>query len=224
MTVAIIVLCVAVYIVELLLSWIYQPAFAAMINDGAASPALMFIHPWTAITSMFLHSTSIFHVLFNMISLWVIGPTLEKMMGHLHFLFLYLISGVAGSFGLVVWAAVVPGAWSSTAAYGASGAIFGLFAAILVVYRRVGMNMKSMIFWMAINFLLPLFIPNIAWQAHVGGFVFGGLLAWLLTLRAPQVRKLTMNVRMAIFGGGIFVVTAGLMLWIASMSPYIARA
>jgi membrane associated rhomboid family serine protease len=208
------------YIVELLLSWISPSAFATLILDGAAIPAYMLIHPWTAITSLFLHSTSIFHVLFNMISLWVIGPTLEKMMGHIHFLFLYLISGIAGSFGLVLWASIVPSGWSLSA-YGASGAIFGLFAAILVVYRRVGVNMRSMIFWIAVNFLMPVFIQNIAWQAHLGGFIFGGLLAWLLTLRSPKVRKLTMNVRMAIFGGAIFVVCAGLMLWLSTFSPYI---
>ena len=116
---------------------------------------------------MFLHQpTSLWHILFNMLTLWCVGPVLERMMGHWPYLALYLLSGLGGGAGLMVWAVCSPSGWM-TAAYGASGALFGLFAAILVVYRRIGIDIRSMLIWMLVNFLMPVITPGIAWQAHV---------------------------------------------------------
>lgn len=106
---------------------------------GMAAPVRLVAEPWTLITSMFLHApNSLLHILFNMIALYSVGPVLERMIGHWRFLGLYVISGLGGSLGLMVWAAVAPGGigWQM-AAYGASGALFGLFASLLVVYRRI---------------------------------------------------------------------------------------
>ena len=55
----------------------------------------------------------------------------------------------------------------------ASGALFGLFASLLVVYRRIGADIRSMLIWMAVNFALPFVVGGVAWQAHVGGFCSG---------------------------------------------------
>ncbi|MBT1172659.1 rhomboid family intramembrane serine protease [Bifidobacterium sp. MA2] len=196
--------CVAVWAVEVLLRLISPGLFAMFVSSGMVMPLTMLARPWTWLTSMFLHAPNIMHILFNMIALWSVGPELERLMGHWRYLALYLISGFGGAVGLVVWARFT-GDWM-TATYGASGALFGLFAAILVVYRRIGADIRSMMIWMAVNFLLPFVVGGIAWQAHVGGFVTGGVLTWLLVAGLPALRGRSFNARMWIYGTAIVAV------------------
>lgn len=203
-TKAIIAVCVVVWLVEILLRLVWPAGFARMIGAGAFMPLTMAARPWTWLTSMFLHAPSMLHILFNMIALFSVGPVLEKMMGHWRYLALYLIAGFGGSVGLLVWARAT-GEWF-TSAYGASGALFGLFAGLLVVYRRIGVDIRSMVVWMAINFLLPLIVGGIAWQAHVGGFLTGGALTWLLVRGVPALRRYNFTQRMLIYGGAIVLV------------------
>jgi membrane associated rhomboid family serine protease len=127
--------------------------------------------PWRLITSVFVHSTGlIFHVLLNMYTLWIFGQLLENVLGRGRFLALYLISGLAGSVG-VVWLAD-----HNTSVVGASGAIFGLMGAFLVIQRRLGGSATQLLVLVGINLVIG-FIPglNIAWQAHLGGLVGGAL-------------------------------------------------
>ena len=136
-TVTIMAICVAVWIVETLLKIVWPTGCNAFVGSGVFMPALATHRPWTFITSMFLHQpASLWHILFNMLTLWCVGPVLERMMGHLPYLALYVLSGLGGSAGMMVWALFSQDGWL-TSAYGASGALFGLFAAILVVYQRV---------------------------------------------------------------------------------------
>ena len=107
----------------------------------------------------------------------------------------------------MVWAVCSPSGWM-TAAYGASGALFGLFAAILVVYRRIGMDIRSMLIWMLINFLMPVITPGIAWQAHIGGFIIGGLFAWLLVSGLHAFRGKSLGWRAAVYGVAVFLAIA----------------
>ena len=135
-TTAIMAICIVVWAIEAVLFLVWPEGGNAFVNAGMLLPATAVRHPWTFITSMFLHQpTSLWHILFNMLTLWCVGPVLERMMGHWPYLALYLLSGLGGGAGLMVWAVCSPSGWM-TAAYGASGALFGLFAAILVVYRR----------------------------------------------------------------------------------------
>jgi membrane associated rhomboid family serine protease len=127
--------------------------------------------PWRLITSVFVHSTGlIFHVVLNMYTLWIFGQLLENVLGRGRFLALYLISGLAGSVG-VVWLAD-----HNTSVVGASGAIFGLMGAFLVIQRRLGGSATQLLVLVGINLVIG-FIPglNIAWQAHLGGLVGGAL-------------------------------------------------
>lgn len=214
-TTAIILLCVAVWLVEIVTRYFAPSVFSAIVGGGSFAPILFSVRPWTALTSMFLHSTSIFHVLFNMLTLWMVGPVLEKMLGHWQFSALYVLSGLGGGMGLMLWTRLAPVSMDTLtiSAYGASGAIFGLFAALLAVYQRTGVDIRSMIVLLVINFAMPLIYPNIAWQAHVGGFVVGGIMTLLLMWRAPGLHKLSLGARTWIFGGALLVIVAGVMVW-----------
>ena len=127
--------------------------------------------PWRMLSSVFVHSTAlIFHVLLNMYTLWIFGQLLEGLLGRWRFLSLYLISGLAGSIG-VLWLGD-----PRTGVVGASGAIFGLLGAFLVIQRRLGGDATQLLILLGINLVIG-FIPgfNIAWQAHLGGLVGGAL-------------------------------------------------
>jgi membrane associated rhomboid family serine protease len=135
-------------------------------------PPLTASEPWRMITSAFLHSpSSIFHVGFNMFTLFIFGRALEIPLGRARFISLYLISALGGSVAVLLLA---PG----SVVLGASGSIFGIVAAFFVIQRRMGVNNRVLLIVLGIN-LVAGFIPglNISWQAHVGGLVTGALLA-----------------------------------------------
>ncbi|QTB91910.1 rhomboid family intramembrane serine protease [Bifidobacterium saguini] len=211
---ALIAVCTVIWLIEVLLGFISPLLQSLLVYQGMLSPMTLVHRPWTAITSMFLHApNTIMHILFNMIGLYSVGAALERMMGHWRFLGLYVISGLGGSLGLMVWAVASPNNGWQMAVYGASGAIFGLFAAILVVYRRIGADIRSMLVWMVINFALPFVVGGVAWQAHVGGFVVGALLTWLLTSGLPVWRHKSLAWRMQVYGWSVTVlVVAGILL------------
>lgn len=191
MTWALIAACTAVWLVEVLLGFLSPTLQNWLIYRGMLAPATMLAEPWAIVTSMFLHApNSILHILFNMIALYSVGPVLERLIGHWRFLGLYMISGLGGALGMMVWAVVAPGGqgWQ-TAAYGASGALFGLFAALLVVYRRIGADIRSMLIWMAVNFALPFVVGGVAWQAHVGGLCGGWLADMAADRRHPALAR-----------------------------------
>lgn len=201
-TSAIMAVCVFVWLLEVLLSLLWPAGLRMMVAYGAFMPVVSLQHPWTFITSMFMHDPSgVVHILFNMLTLWSVAPMLERMMGHLPFLALYMLAGLGGGAGMMVWASISPDSTSwLTSAYGASGALFGLFAAILVVFRRVGYDIRSMLIWMGINFLMPFLIGGIAWQAHLGGFVCGGALTWLMVSGIRALRGKSIAYRTVVYG------------------------
>ena len=218
-TTAIMAICIVVWAIEAVLFLVWPEGGNAFVNAGMLLPATAVRHPWTFITSMFLHQpTSLWHILFNMLTLWCVGPVLERMMGHWPYLALYLLSGLGGGAGLMVWAVCSPSGWM-TAAYGASGALFGLFAAILVVYRRIGIDIRSMLIWMLINFLMPVITPGSAWQAHVGGFIVGGVLAWLLVTGLHAFRGKSLTWRTTVYGITVFVVVVAIIVGCNAGNP-----
>lgn len=131
--------------------------------------------PWRMLTSVFLHG-SVLHLLLNMYTLWIFGQLLEGLLGRVRFLVMYLIAGLAGSVGVVVFGD--PLSW----VLGASGAIFGLMGAFVVIQRRFGVNLTQLYVLLAINLAIG-FLPgaNISWQAHLGGLI-GGALVGLIYL------------------------------------------
>lgn len=122
------------------------------------------------LTSMFLHY-GIFHLLLNMYALWIVGGALEPLLGRLRFLALYLVSGIGGGVATFLFGS------TETISAGASGAVFGLFAAFYILMRRLGRDTSMITTILVINLVLTFLVPNISIWGHLGGLVTGGLVA-----------------------------------------------
>jgi membrane associated rhomboid family serine protease len=135
---------------------------------------------WQLLSSAFLHE-QIWHIGFNMLALWVLGPQLELAIGRLRFIALYLLSAFAGS-ALVLWAAP-----TNSSTLGASGAVFGLMGALLVIAFKIGGSYQQILMWIGINAVLTL-TYGFSWQGHLGGFL-GGLASAAVLVYAPKQRR-----------------------------------
>ena len=166
---------VAVYVLQLipalnLTSWLL---FAGPYVDPTSLINAPF-QPWRLLTAAFVHSIgSFWHILLNMLALWMLGRTLEPLLGRVRFLALYLISALGGSVAVALIAPYQP-------VVGASGAVFGLLGALLVIGRHLGANLTGIVIVLGINLLIG-FIPGfqIAWQAHLGGLAIGALIGFI---------------------------------------------
>jgi membrane associated rhomboid family serine protease len=162
------------------------------IGDGGAY--------WQLVTSMFTH-IELWHIGFNMLALWVLGPQLELVIGRARFLALYLLSGLAGS-ATVYW---LSGEFSQT--LGASGAIFGLMGALLVIAMKVGGDVRGLAGWIGVNFVITIvFASYISWQGHLGGFVGGAAIGAVLVY-APKNNRTQVQV-LALAAVAVLIVVA----------------
>ena len=143
--------------------------------------------PWQLVTSAFLH-VDVWHIGFNMLALWFLGPQLELAIGRARFLTLYLLSALAGS------TLVFLVAGESTRTLGASGAVFGLMGALLVLAFKVRGNTQEILIWIGINFAITVVGRSfISWEGHLGGFL-GGLALMGLVVYAPRERRMLWQV------------------------------
>ena len=140
---------------------------------------------WQLVTSTFLH-VDVWHIGFNMLALWFLGPQLEQAIGRARFLALYLISGLAGS-ACVYW---LSGEQTST--LGASGAVYGLMAALLVIAFKVGGQVQTILVWIGINAVFT-FTGGFSWQGHLGGFVAGAAIM-AVYVYSPRERRTPVQV------------------------------
>jgi membrane associated rhomboid family serine protease len=149
--------------------------------DGVGSGAY-----WQLLTNSFTHVEP-WHIGFNMLALWFLGPQLEMVLGRARFLALYLLSAFSGT-ALVYWLAD-----EQRGTLGASTAIFGLLGALLVVAYKVGGDVRALMIWLGLNAFITFTIPNISWQGHLGGFV-GGFLVAVVLVYAPRRRRTAVQV------------------------------
>nr|WP_207343761.1 rhomboid family intramembrane serine protease [Arthrobacter sp. E3] len=157
----------AICVVAFALDWAIPKDF--VFQNFAYAPFLTETEPWRMVSSAFLHSTNIMHIAFNMYALWILGNALESAFGRARFLAVYLVSAFAGSVGVLLLAPI------DTVVVGASGAVFGLFGALFVVQKKRGGDLRQIIVLLLINAAIGFIIPNIAWQAHLGGLIAGAL-------------------------------------------------
>jgi membrane associated rhomboid family serine protease len=164
---------------------------------------------WQPLTAMFTH-VEVLHIGFNMLALWILGPQLEMVLGRVRFLALYLLSGLVGS-AAVYWLSA-----ESTPTLGASGAIFGLMAALLVFAHKARADYSQLLVWIGINAAITFFAgANISWQGHVGGFAGGLVLAWVLAY-SPRENRTTWQV--SGFAGVAILVVLAFVLRTAALS------
>jgi membrane associated rhomboid family serine protease len=122
---------------------------------------------WRLFTVMFLHG-SVLHIAFNMFALWWLGSIVEQMIGPVRFLLVYLSSGLAGSAG----ALFVSGLYTPTV--GASGAIFGIMGALLILeFLQTGSLAGQAMSMIVINLFLSFTIAGISIGGHIGGLIGG---------------------------------------------------
>lgn len=196
-TVTLIGVNVGVYVLQLLMGsglnanrgWIYEHGVlvSSAVDSSGHVVGVAEGDWWRLLTASFLHY-GIIHLGLNMLVLWFIGPALEEYFGHWRYLLVYVVSGLAGSAGALIWS---PNALT----VGASGAIFGIMGAALVLEaRRIwvfgGQAMGLVVVNLAISFL----IPGISIGGHIGGLIGGGLcaLAFSSLRRSPALATLSM--------------------------------
>lgn len=156
---------------------------------------------WQLITSGFAH-VQIWHLAGNMVSLWFVGPPLERILGRARFIALYFVSLLAGSVA-VLWLS-----GPNTTTLGASGAIFGLLAAMLIMAYRTKSDVSWIWKWIGLNVIITVIgFGFISWQGHLGGFI-GGLAVTAAIAFTPGSRDRRGAVQWALLGGIVAVLAA----------------
>ena len=178
-------------------------ASTGLLDDGALVGQALYLDPQTGailpigiaygeyyrlFTAMFLH-LGLLHLALNMWALWVLGRTLEGVLGPVRFLALYLVAGLGGSVAVYLFS-------PATATVGASGAIFGLFAALFIVLKRLKKDTSSVIPILVINLVIS-FLPGISLAGHLGGLVAGGIIAFALAYAPTKHRNLFVGATVA---------------------------
>jgi membrane associated rhomboid family serine protease len=125
---------------------------------------------WRLLTAAFLHGSWL-HIAFNMYVLFVLGPTLERVLGHARFIVLYVVAALGGSVASYTFSD------PRTVSVGASGAIFGLMGALIVAGRRMRWDITQVLILLGINVVIGFLSPEVDWRAHFGGLVVGALVA-----------------------------------------------
>jgi len=215
-TYALIASCVVIYLIQ----WV---SGGALTNAWVLDPRLIATEPWRLITSAFLHSTSFIpHLLFNMYALFILGPALERFLGRVRYLALYLVGALGGSVGVVLLYQLAVAtndasskwlggllAWGPS--LGASGAIFALMGALLVLRKAMGLQLMQILIVVVINLAFGFFVRGIAWEAHLGGLAVGAAIAgvYLVTRRPEQRTRQILSVVGIVAALAVILVVCG---------------
>ena len=196
-TYAIIAVTTLVFVVTLI------PGFGTTVQNTLLfwAPALYpeisgLFEPWRILTAALVHG-SFWHLGLNMLALWMIGRSLEPLLGRGRFVTLYLLSAAGGSVGVALLSFMTP-------VVGASGAIFGLFGALIVIGRHIGANIAGIAIVLAINLAIG-FVPGmgVSWQAHIGGLVVGLIVGFIYIRTRSARQKATQIALLSAVGVGL---------------------
>ncbi|CAN5697043.1 rhomboid family intramembrane serine protease [soil metagenome] len=167
-----------------------RSGYGGLTADGSLVGFLVPDEPWRLVTSGFLHD-GIFHLGLNMWALWILGRILEQALGRGRFLALYFTSLMGGSLGVMLLD-------GRSVTVGASGALFGMLAALILVARDNKMDLmrSGLLPILGLNLLITFAIPGISIGGHIGGLVAGGVagLAFIEGTKrlGPRASPLTM--------------------------------
>jgi len=182
-TYALIAINVAVYFAQVLTEGGARVGDGDVYVNGALfGPAVDQGDWWRVVTSGFLHANPI-HLVLNMVVLWFLGQAIEPIFKHVKFAAIYVAALLAGSFGALVLS-------PESVTVGASGAVYGLMGALVMVYRdrNISITQSPVFGLLVINVLFTFFWEGVSIGGHVGGFL-GGALAALLVLEAEKRRS-----------------------------------
>jgi membrane associated rhomboid family serine protease len=160
---------------------------------------------WRIITAGFMHY-SFLHLLFNMYALYILGQMLEPAIGSLRFGLIYFVSLICGSVGALI---VTPHALTA----GASGAVFGLLGAGILVLRHRGINplQSGLGIWLFLNLAITFTVSNISIGGHIGGLI-GGVISAFILVELPE------RIRMPRYGADVIAGVLGLAAFIAAVA------
>lgn len=199
-----IVACVAIYL--------GQQILPRITFELALVPQLVPFQPWRMLTSGFIHF-GLFHIGMNMLVLFMLGRPAEQALGSGRFAVLYVASLLGGS----TMAILLSGNQLSLIG-GASGAIFGLFGALIVMQRYGFISGGNLMFYLVLNLVIGFAIPGISWQSHIGGVLIGAGVAWsFMRERRRQISTRTMCVEVGAIMGLLAVVVVAKYLWLGGI-------
>lgn len=176
-TVALIAINIAAFLYELASGALNSDR--GIVNAGALVPQLVLEYGewWRIVTSAFLHAGYL-HIGVNMFSLWVVGRFIESIVGSVRTFIIYAFSLILS--GIAVTYLSAP----NVATLGASGAIFGLFAALFAIGFKLGKPgmqlVKANVGILVLNLIFTFAVPDISWQGHVGGLLSGFVLTYAI--------------------------------------------
>ncbi|BAJ74461.1 uncharacterized membrane protein [Microbacterium testaceum StLB037] len=187
-TLAIIAITGLVYIIGLVPGLEPLLSNALLFYGPYLVPQFGAFEPWRLLTVSLVHS-GFFHIGLNMLALWFIGRNLEPLLGRWRFVALYVLGTLGGSVAVALIAPLTP-------VVGASGAIFALFGALLVIGRHIGADIRVIAVLIGINFAWPFVVAlissittgdfvaalndvGVSWQAHLGGLVTGAAVGFI---------------------------------------------
>jgi len=138
---------------------------------------LQYTNEWYRLITVALTHGGLMHLGFNMYSLYILGTPIEEVYGRNKFLTVFIFSLLTGSLASIFFNA------SNQASVGASGAVFGLFGAFLIVGKTIGANVREIAIIIGLNFALGFILGGVDWRAHLGGLIGGALTAQLILVR-----------------------------------------
>lgn len=207
LTVGIIAVCVVLFVVELAQGAGFGGAGASRVavDLGLFGPFVVEGQWYRLVTSAFVHA-GLVHLGFNMIVLWWLGGALERYAGSLRTGAIYLASILWGAAGALLMA---PDALT----VGASGGIYGLMVALLVLERQQGIALlgSGIGVFLLLNLAITFVIPGISIGGHLGGLM-GGFLAAIVLSGFGRGHMAYGRLAPAVVGGMVAVLVGGVVL------------
>ncbi len=194
---------VAIHVLSL-----FAPSIWADIADRLALFNILALQgEWYRMFTVTLLHASLTHILFNMYALYLLGPGIEMRVGTVRYGLLFFAAAGAGSAFAILLGS--PG----DVGVGASGGVFGLFGVWAVSAflqrntQRGRAQFNAILFNLAINAAIPLFVPQVSWEAHLGGFLAGLAFGWVfINVRGKGSERIHVALLLAIIVGSVLVI------------------